>query len=406
MAELKSIEQHYRDVMGMGAAIPAKSVPLWEADTLVLAEDVQARYAIPPFTNSAMDGFAVRAADVVPGHTVALQADVPAGSTSSLELRPGTAIRIMTGAPLPAGADAVLTVENTEGGQSANMQPELPAAIVPTARVNVGENVRSAGEDVAPGDCVFSAGTVLSGAHIGALAALGYGAVRVHPRVNVGVLATGSELTEPGVSLCSGHIPDSNSYMVAAMLAEHGAVPDRRGEYSDSVGRFLDVFDDLVHSNDCVITTGGVSAGAFDVVKAALRERGLHFEKVKMQPGKPQGWGLVDGKPVLCLPGNPVSVFVSMQLFGLPLLDILQGKEPHSFESLFAWAVAGTDWKHKLGRTQFLPAVLGDDGVLPASRGGSGSHLIGSLPQAELLAVTPADQEWMRAGDAVRVLWL
>lgn len=408
MAELKSVAQHYADVMDMGAAVPVADIPLQEAHSLRLAADVYSRYAIPPFTNSAMDGFAVRAGDVRPSVALTVRADVPAGDVARIghEWQPGTAVRVMTGAPLPAGADAVLIVENTEGGQCANMQPEPPTQIVPTAEVRSGAHVRLAGEDMAAGDLAFTAGTLLTAAHIGALAALGYGSARVYRRVRVGVLATGSELAAPGEPLQPGHIPDSNSYMVAALLTERGAQVQRRSEHSDIEAGFIDVFDELVATNDLVITTGGVSAGAFDVVKAALRGRGVHFEKVKMQPGKPQGWGVVNGTPVLCLPGNPVSVFVSMQLFGLPLLKILQGEAAQSYDSCFGEAVAGAQWRHKVGRTQFLPAVVGADGVEPATAGGSGSHLIGSLPKAKLLAVTPADQELVRAGERVKVLWL
>ena len=423
---MKEISQHYADVMGLAVPTRVEAVPLDEARALVLGEDVSARFAIPPFTNSAMDGFAVRAADVHPGTALLVVTDIAAGAHSDLPLAPGTAQRIMTGAPLPAGADAIIQVEFTRDAPS-NMLPEPPATVTPTdaaTGITPGTHVRPAGEDIAVGAPAFAAGTRLTPAHLAALAAIGYAEAPVHTRPRVGIIATGDELRAPGEALAAGQIPDSNSVLLRHLVAEADATPVPFTCHSDTVDTFLAGIRDVLDGVDMIVTSGGVSAGAFDVVKAALGSLGVEFAKVAMQPGKPQGFGLLKDStgrdvPILCLPGNPVSVFVSWQLFGRPLLSGLFALPGRGYEAMFRPGIAGHGWSRKPGRTQFLPCVfLDDDGesslagralagplrVTPASSGGSKSHLIAALPLATGLARVPAEIGEIRAGDPVDVM--
>lgn len=409
---MKDVADHYRDVVALGAPLPESTVPIDEALGRVLVEDIRARFAVPPFTNSAMDGFAVRADEVREGHALRVSDDIPAGRTDIPVLPAGCAIRIMTGAPMPEGADAVIPVENTQD-PGANMAPDPPARIVPTATVPAGANVRRRGEDINEGDLLYPSGTHLTAAHLSALVSVGYGQVAVRSQVRVGVITTGEELREAGADLALGQIPDSNSILLAGMVREAGAVPLVRAFHADTVEDFMRDLQDILDQVDLLITAGGVSAGAFDVVKAALRAYGVEFVKVGMQPGKPQGCGVLEPAghparriPILCLPGNPVSVFVSWHLF--------------------TTVRAGTGWSRKPGRVQFLPVtarerevMIGDsnrdergtvapDGVLiyPSSHGGSKSHFVASLAGATGLARVPAERAKVEAGDLVDVMWL
>lgn len=434
---LKDISRHYADVMALGTPLPTRRVPIGEARGLVLAEDATARFAIPPFTNSAMDGFALRVEDVTVGEPLAVTGDIPAGCTDIPDLEPGTTLRIMTGAPLPAGANAILQVELTED-PSTNMLPHPPARIVPTAIPASGEHIRYAGEDIAAGALAFAVGTALTPAHLAALVALGHADVAVHARPRVGVVTTGDELRAPGEEIVPGQIPDSNSVLVTQLAAEAGATPETFACHTDTTDSFLTGLRALADGADLIVTTGGVSAGAFDVVKAALLSEGVTFDKVAMQPGKPQGYGTVADStgrhvPIICLPGNPVSVFVSWQLFGRPLLDLLFGRAVPKYEEMFRPDVAGVSWSRSAGRTQFLPCVrVGDgaggwvddrpdggatggwvsnaadmnaNGVGPATTGGSKSHLIAALPLATGLARVPAEVANVNEGDPVDVMW-
>lgn len=408
---MKSVEEHYAEVMSLGAPLTPRPVAVTSARGLVLAHDTRALVSIPAFTNSAMDGFAVRADDVVVGKEIPVRGDIAAGETDAAVLEPGTALRIMTGAPLPTGADAILQVELTEDA-GANMRTESPTSIIPTETVRTGLHVRHAGEDIQAGDTAFAAGTALSPAHISALVAMGHAEVPVHPRARVGVLTTGAELRASGESLGAGQIFDSNGPLVAQLAEERGATTVSRAIHTDNVDDFLRQLAELAEHVDLIVTTGGVSAGAFDVVKAALLAEGVQFVKVAMQPGKPQGYGTVadtGGRriPIVCLPGNPVSVFVSMQLFGLPLIDALMGRPVRELSERFVPETVGKGWHRQAGRVQFMPCRRDDDGAIaPASSGGSGSHLIGSLPWATGLARIEADVAEVGAGETIPVLWL
>lgn len=419
----KTAEQHYNDVISLGQPLPAAEVAVSQARGLVLVEDVYALHSVPPFTNSAMDGFAVRTVDVVPGQALAVTDDVPAGRADVPSLAPGTAIRVMTGAQIPIGADSILQVELTENPEQ-NMLTAPPAQIVPTAKPKLGAHFRLEGEDIQAGQLAFRAGAELTSAHLASLVSLGFSSATIHRRPLVGILTTGDELAAPGQSLEPGHVPDSNTALVSALVAERGGAPRMIGIRGDDPNGFAERLREAAAQVDLIITTGGVSAGAFDVVRAAMSDDGVVFEKVAMQPGKPQGWGNISQSaphtskdfdfptipthvvPILCLPGNPVSVFVSMQLFGLPLIDALMGRPTRSFDALFTPETLGAGWLHKTGREQFMPVMRDANGnVVPAHQGGSKSHMIATLPYATGLARVPADAAEVRAGETIGVLW-
>ncbi|HWJ08816.1 MAG TPA: gephyrin-like molybdotransferase Glp [Nocardioides sp.] len=329
---LRSVAEHQRHVAdllareGGPAAWPTETVSLDEARGRVLAEAVHAAEPLPSFDNSGMDGYAVRAAEVAgatPDEPVRLPVagDVPAGAPVS-ELAPGTTVRIMTGAPVPRGADAVVEVEVTDGGTGTVTINEARAA---------GSFVRPAGSDVAVGDEVLAPGAVLGAAQLGVLAALGTRHVVVRRRPRVLVVSTGSELAEeplPG----SGQIRDANGVLLAAAVEDAGGVAVRKLWVEDDVPTFLALLDGELASGeiDLVLTSGGVSAGAYEVVKDGLGPRGVEFVKVAMQPGMPQGSGVVSGVPVACLPGNPVSALTSYEVFVRPALRAAFGHPvPH-----------------------------------------------------------------------------
>ncbi|RPF27097.1 gephyrin-like molybdotransferase Glp [Georgenia muralis] len=415
-----SVEQHLDRVLAaVGPAAPRRT-PLAGAHGCVLAEDVRAVVPVPPFDNSAMDGFAVRAADVRAATTgtpvrLAVVADLPAGSGERPEVRPGTAVRIMTGAPVPPGADAVVPVEDTDVPPGPH---PLPATVEVRRAVPPGTHVRRAGDDVARGAVVLRAGTPLRARDLSTAASAGHGELLVHPPVRVGVLSTGSELVAPGTPLAHGQIPDSNAVLVAGMVHESGGVPVLLGSVDDDPDALRGLLAARLGEVDAVVTTGGVSAGAYDVVKEVLAPLGdVAFDKVAMQPGKPQGFGtLRDGGrpvPLFALPGNPVSVFVSFQVFVHPALTRMRALVAGGARPTVA-AVAAQGWRCPAGRRQYIPVVVetsdapdGSSGtvrVRPAAAGGSGSHLVASLALADALAVVGDDVEEVHEGDAVRVM--
>lgn len=398
---MRSVEQHQRVVRDLIPARPAAAVAVHDAHGLALAADVTAPLSLPVFDNSGMDGYAVHASDVAaatPDSPVNLPVpeDIPAGRTDMLALAPGTAHRIMTGAPVPAGADAVVPVESTDAG-------------MPTVRImraaKPGQHIRRAGEDVAAGTSVLRAGRVATPAALGLAAALGLDRLTVTPRQRVLVVSTGSELVAPGTPLKPGQIYESNAVMLAAAAREAGAAVVGVATSSDDVGQFRAVLDRYAGESDVVLTTGGVSAGAYEVVKDALDEgtdgRGVEFVKVAMQPGMPQGAGtLPDGRTIITLPGNPVSALVSFEVFVRPALRAAMGLQPHR---PVRNAELAEDLTSPPGKRQFRRGVYDPDAGTVTSYGPPASHHLRWLASANCLLEIGEDVTEMAAGDQVRI---
>ena len=402
---MRSVEDHLRNVLDGVLPLAPLDVNLLDAQNCVLAEDVAAPWPLPPFDNSAMDGYAVRVSDVSSASldgpvTLRVIDDVPAGFRASVNVREGTAIRIMTGAPLPEGAEAVVPVEGTDAG--------MPQVKVhrPVAR---GQHVRRRGDDVSLGEVVAKAGAVLGPREIALLAAVGRGRALVHPKPRVIVLSTGSELVEPGEPLQPGLISDSNGVSIAAAAVEAGAVAYRVGPVKDDAPTLLATLEDQLVRADMIVTTGGVSAGAYDTVKAVLSRLGsVEFTKVAMQPGMPQGHGVLgpDSTPIFTLPGNPVSAYVSFEVFVRPVIRRLLGHA--DIYRPVVRAVCAETLTSPAGKRQFARAVLTvEDGrFVVRAAGGQGSHMLGGLSRANALVVVPEQVTEVKAGDAVAVLRL
>jgi molybdopterin molybdotransferase len=385
-------------VLDRCAPLPARTVPAHEAVGLVLAGDVVAADAVPPFVNTAMDGYAVHAADTAAAPvTLPVVAEVAAGHPADRALRPGQTMRIFTGAPLPDGADAVVMVEYTERDGDA-------VRIMHAARP--GDHVRPAGGDLTAGDSVFAAGTVLGPAHIGVLASLDVREVDVVPRARVGVLSTGDELVESG-ALRPGQIRDSNRPMLLALVAESGAGAANLGMAPDDEAIITRTLEDALASCDAVITSGGVSVGEYDYVKAALDAMGgLQSRQVAIKPAKPLAFGVVAGTPVFGLPGNPVSSLVSFELFARPALLQMMGRSQRFRPEVLATAAHAMPRKPdgKLHLDRVRVDVEGDRFVA-ARTGAQASNVLSATAAANGLALLP-DGDGVPEGGDVRVMLL
>ncbi|MGI8417844.1 MAG: molybdopterin molybdotransferase MoeA [Nakamurella sp.] len=398
---MRSVDEHAALVAGLLPATPVERWPLAKVAGLVLAVDLVATLDLPPFANSAMDGYAVRAVDAptggVPVELVVSQ-DIPAGKTDIAPLQPGTAARIMTGAPIPDGADSIVPVERTDAGTSRVRIDEAPEP---------GRHVRATGSDVADGTVVLSAGTVLGPPQIGLAAALGQSTVSVRRPLRVLVLSTGSELVAPGNPLLPGQIYESNAPMLAAAINAVGALATVAHFVADDVEEFRSAFAAATGEVDLVVTSGGVSAGAYEVVKDAFTDRGVSFAKVAMQPGMPQGSGTVDTGsrqlPVVTLPGNPVSSFVSFEVFLRPAIKAAMGHPATHQHRPTRMLPLAEPLSSIAGKRQFRRGQLDEtDGTVKAF-GGPGSHLLGWLAGADCLLVVPEDTTELAAGDTVEV---
>jgi molybdopterin molybdotransferase len=399
------VETHLARVLAAIRPVEPARLGLEAAEGTVLAADATAAIPLPSFDNSSMDGYAVHAADIAAATgqapvTLPVTDQVPAGDTRAVTVAPRTCVRIMTGALLPAGADAVVPVEMTDGGTDRARFSE------PVAK---GHAIRRRGDDVAEGDVLLSAGTRLGPAQIALLGATGHGSVLARAAPRVAVIATGNELSEPGSPLVPGQIWESNSYMLAAAVRQAGgsATRHRAGDDPETI---LALIRELSAQADLLITSGGVSMGGeHDVVKAALSGSAagtITFRKVALQPGMPQGFGVVgpDQTPILTLPGNPVSAFVSFWLFGRPALAALQGLVPRPAPARRARLTSLV--RSPPDRRSYLRGVLGPDGATVTPLTGQGSHQLGALARANALIVVPEEVASMAAGEVADVISL
>jgi molybdopterin molybdotransferase len=398
--EMISVEAHLAGILDRIRPLPPTQLAIPEAEGCVLAEDITASRPLPPFDNSAMDGYAVRSADLrgADRHSpveLPVTEDIPAGRTDLVSLEPGTAHRIMTGAPVPAGADTVVQIELTDGGRT---------TVRLYRQIEPGMHVRRAGEDVTAGSVVLEAGTELGPFQLGLAAAVGAAELPVRRRPRVLVLSTGSELVEPGTPLLPGQIYESNSVLLSGAIRAAGGVAEVLRFVPDDVAAFHAAVGDRLADADLLITSGGVSAGAYEVVKDALSGQGVEFVTVAMQPGGPQGAGRYQGVPVITLPGNPVSTAVSFEVFVRPALRRALGHrlaERPKVTARLAERLHAPAGRRQYRRGHYDPV----SGVVSVV-GGPGSHLLASLAAADCLLVVPEDTVELRAGAEVDVLLL
>jgi molybdenum cofactor synthesis domain-containing protein len=391
-------EARERVLAGCAPLSPVSATPV-DAVGCVLAESVQSGEQVPPFDNTAMDGFAVRAAETAGAPVTLTVVDtLPAGKAPEREVRAGEAIRIMTGAPMPPGADAVVMVELTKASADGETVEVLEA-------VPEGNHVRRAGDDMRPGDEVLPAGSVLGAGHIGVLATLGVEQVSVYPRARVGVFSTGDELVQGPVPLAPGQIRDSNRAALLVLVAQAGCEPVDLDLVRDDEDAIAEAVTKGVGGCDALITSGGVSMGDYDYVKVVLDRLGdMSWMQVAIRPAKPLAFGVVEGTPVFGLPGNPVSSMVSFELFARPALRRMMGHAVLDRPQVLA--VADEDLHRRPdGKVHFMRVVANWVGghCHIRSAGGQGSHQLSAMAGANALAVVP-DGSGVGEGEDVMVI--
>ena len=409
---LLSVEQALARILSHFQPVKTESLPLTEAAQRVLAVDIIAANDLPIFDNSSMDGFALRSADstnAAPASPMTLRvvADIPAGSSPTVTLGAGDAARIMTGAPLPQGADAVVPVEDTDFNNR-DAGSAAPEKVQIARLVRSGENVRPRGMDVHQGDVVLHRERRLNAQSLGILAMLGYGQVEVHQRPRVALFSSGDELLAVDALLAPGKIRDSNSYMLGALIESTGAELVRLGVARDSRDSVAGLLEKAMTQNvDLILSSAGVSVGAYDFVKEVIESSGaLDFWRVNMRPGKPLAFGNYRNIPFLGLPGNPVSAFVGFEVFVRPTLGRLSGLSDGSRSVI---RVRCEEEIRSDGRESYLRAAIRPDpeNSLPLARltGHQGSGNLLSLVQADALLIVPAGVKCVPAGQEVNA-WL
>ena len=399
---MRSLDEVRAEVLAAVGPLTPVRLPIAAAAGLVLAEPIAAAEDVPPFANTAMDGYAVRAADTAGADedapvTLEVVADLPAGHAPGAPVGPGEAVRIMTGAPIPDGADAIVPVERTSRDCATRVQIHAPAA--------PGAHIRAAGGDVMAGAAVFAPGAVLNPAACGVLASLGVVAVLVHRRPRVAVVATGDELVDGDAPLAPGQIRNSNGPMLRALVAEAGCEVVDLGIARDDEAALEAMLLDAAARCDAIVTTGGVSVGDYDVVKAVLSRIGvLVWSQVAIKPAKPLAFGVIGTTPIVGLPGNPVSAHVSFELFARPALRRLAGHE--QLERPVVTATATAPFTRRAdGKVHFDRVVvgLGPDGFTARRSGDQASNVLSAMARANGLAVLP-DGAGVAAGGSVRVM--
>ena len=410
-----SVEDALERILRHFHTLEAKQTPLLDAIGQVLAEDALAAHDIPPLDNSAMDGYALQAADVHGASadnpiTLKVAGSIAAGELPTVAVTPGNTVRIMTGAPVPDGADAVIPFEDTDEMQRrAEGTPLTEIAI--RYQVAIGDDIRPAGQDVRKGESVIQAGAMLRPSEIGVLASLGYDTVSVFRRPVVAILATGNELLEPGVPYQPGMIYDSNTYSVAASVIRYGGIPKLIGIARDNLESMNASLRDGLDS-DMLVTSAGVSKGDYDMVKDVLSQHGeIDFWSVRMRPAKPLAFGILDAEggrkvPLLGLPGNPVSTIVAFEQFGRAAIRRMLGKPDASKPTITA--VLDEPIHNGDNRRVFARAVVRrENGVYRASlTGDQGSNLLTSMARANGLAICHEDIPVKQAGETVQVQML
>jgi molybdopterin molybdotransferase len=419
-ADMISVEEARERILEHFAPLDAAPVPLLEARDQVLAEDLHGGFSIPPLDNTAMDGYAVRAEDTAGATyeapvTLKVTGYLAAGSVYEGSVGPGEVVRIMTGAPIPDGADSIVPFEETDEQDEANVGSNWDEAPRASVRIDVearpGANIRRAGEDIREGDLVLTAGTVLGPAQIGVLASLGLGEVMAIRRPHVTILSTGDELLRPGQPLEPGKIYDSNTFSLASLVESYGAVARVLDIATDSVEALTARIHEGLEGADLVVTSAGVSRGDFDVVKDVLQREGeIGFWTVRMKPGKPLAFGTFpasDGRavPHLGLPGNPVSAMMTMELFGRAAIFTMLGKGD-AWERPVVRAIAADRIRNSDGRRFYARAFveLVEGRYIARLTGPQGSGVLTSMSLANGYAVCPEDVEAIEPGEECDVI--
>ena len=408
-----SVEDARERILGFFSQLETEECAISNALGQVLTEDIVGKFDVPPWDNSAMDGYALQAPDIADAHpdapvTLTVIGSIAAGDVPSQSVRQGAAIRIMTGAPLPDGADAVVPFEDTDEGER-GMGGQTPDEISVRIPVPPGGNVRPAGGDIAAGTTVIEAGTVLRASEIGVLASLGFGTVKVIRRPVAAILATGNELIEPSEPYQQGKIYNSNSYGVAASVYAAGGIPKRLGIARDTVESISAALQEGMAEADVVISTAGVSKGDYDLVKDVLAQHGrIELWSVRMRPAKPLAFGMLSGDdgrqvPLLGLPGNPVSSLVAFEQLGRPALYKMMGRS--DFERPTVQAVLEEPIHNHDARRVYARAIVTKRNGTYFARltGEQGSNVLTSMSRANGLAICPEDDPIKEAGEVVTV---
>ena len=412
--DMLEVEEAFERIIRHFAPLDAVELPILECLGLALAEDITSPLDLPPLANSAMDGYAVLHADIAGAGdappTLSVTSAVAAGQVSTDTVTPGNAIRIMTGAPVPDGADTVVPFEETDELERRGRGESLDEIAIHKA-LPLGSNVRPAGEDVSAGELVLPAGTIVRAAEAGVMASLGLTTARVIRRPVVAILSTGDELTPAGESLQPGHIYDSNSSSVAAGVIAAGGEPRVIGIARDTLDDLHRCIDEAANA-DLLVTSAGVSKGDYDMVKDVLEQRGdMNFWSVRMRPAKPLAFGLLHGDqggslPLLGLPGNPVSALLAFEMFGRPAIRRMLGRDllaRPEVEGVLTGPIFNSDGRRVYARVE----VERRDGTWFATpTGPQGSNILTSLSRANGLAICPADLPRKEAGQAVKIIML
>jgi len=397
---LISVEEALNTILPHIKVLGTERVTIQNSLGAILSEDICAPFNVPPLDNSAMDGYAVKASDIEGASKqnpakLKISGELPAGYISKDLLKKGEALRIMTGAPVPEGADTVVMQEDTRAENG---------AVEIFSNISAGTNIRKAGEDIAEGQLLFEKGTRIRPAHIGTLASIKKALVSVYQRPRVAILSTGDELVDLDGDLTGGKIVSSNTYSLFTLVAENGGIPVNLGIGRDTKEALKEKFLEGLNS-DIILSSGGVSVGDYDFVKDVLQELGLDmkFWKVSMRPGQPLAFGMINEKPAFGLPGNPVSVMVSFEQFVRPAIRKMMG-----YKKLFRPLITGTaieEVKIRKGKKHFIRCVIKiEDGQYTVSTtGAQGSGMLTSMAAANGLMVIPEDRDCINPGDTVKV---
>ena len=409
--EMLSVEEARKKILENFSILPSEDKLILDSLGQILSENITAKFPIPPLDNSAMDGYAVVSGDTI-GATnnqpvkLKVIGSIAAGYVPTKKIESGQSMRIMTGAPIPKGADAVIPFEETDEKIRNNFD-----YIGCNSEVKKGDNIRLSGEDVLEGKQILSSGIVINDAHVGVIASLGKSKIKVIKKPVISIISTGDEILEPGEKIKPGKIYNSNAYSIASMVKSNGGIPNIVGTASDSE-ESLNMLLDKAYNSDFIVTSAGVSKGDYDVVKDVLFKRGkIKLWSVRMRPAKPLAFGVLDIKgkniPHLGLPGNPVSAMIAFEQFGIPAIKLMMGKKDilkSSFKIIIDDEIINYDHRRVYAR---VLVFKGEDGKLHANlTGNQSSGVLTSMSKANALAICPEDREKINIGEEINAIFL